>query len=54
MSKFKENKIEKFFTDDHIAARFKKLNDKMKSEISLFIKEKNYRILFLMKKILVK
>tara|TARA_B100001939_G_C16910021_1_gene604145 strand:- start:129 stop:1430 length:1302 start_codon:yes stop_codon:yes gene_type:complete len=41
MSKFKENKIEKFFTDDHIAARFKKLNDKMKSKIFLYIKEKN-------------
>jgi len=38
MSYFNKNKINKYFCDDHIASRFKKLNLQEKEEISQFIK----------------
>ena len=41
MGLLKENKIYKFFTDDHVAARFRELNKDNKSEILKFIKQKN-------------
>ena len=41
MSKLKNNNIKKFFCDDHIAARFKILNDNEKSDINEFCKTHN-------------
>ena len=41
MGLLKENKIYKFFIDDHFAARFRELNKDNKSEILKFIKQKN-------------
>ena len=41
MGLFKGNNIQKFFTDDHVAARFRELDKKNKLEIFKFISEKN-------------
>lgn len=41
MGLFKGNNIQKFFTDDHVAARFRELDEKNKLEIFKFIGEKN-------------
>ena len=42
MSKFRDAKINKFFCDDHIAARFKKLNEKEKLNLINYIQNNNF------------
>ena len=42
MGCFKLNNINKFFCDDHIAARFKKLNKKNKKSLIKYLEEKNF------------
>ena len=41
MGLLKRHKIYKFFTDDHVSARFRELNEENKSQIFKFIDEKN-------------
>ena len=43
MNKFREANINKFFCDDHIAARFKKLDNSDRDEILDYINQNNYQ-----------
>jgi len=43
MNKFREANISKFFCDDHIAARFKKLDNNDRAEILEYIDHNNYQ-----------
>ena len=42
MGYLKKNNINKFFCDDHIAARFKKLSEEKKEILIRYLKEKNF------------
>ena len=47
MGLFKKSGIKKFFCDDHISSRFKKLNSKEKYEILNYLKNKKFENIFI-------
>ena len=47
MNELKKNNINKFFPDDHIASRFKKLNEAEKKELLEYVNKKNIKKVFI-------
>ena len=47
MNELKKNNINKFFPDDHIASRFKKLNELEKKELLEYVNKKNIEKVFI-------
>ena len=52
MGYLRKNKINKFFCDDHIAARFKKLDEEKKIILIKYLKEKEFSDVIINKNIL--